>query len=121
MRIQKPINSGFNASSIASDVLNGIDIKGKTALITGGHSGLGYEATKALSEAGTHVVVGVRDMGSASDALSELINITILPLDLSDINSVRTFAAYVHANRYVFDYVICNAGVKAPVLVPCTF
>ncbi|WP_340615315.1 oxidoreductase [Xenorhabdus thailandensis] len=113
MRVQKPINSGFSASSTASDVLKGIDIKGKTAFITGGHSGLGYETTKALSEAGAHVVVGVRDMKRASNALSELTNITILPLDLSDINSVRTLAAYVNANRYIFDYVICNAGIMA--------
>ncbi|MGJ0576937.1 hypothetical protein ACR71G_02160 [Xenorhabdus bovienii] len=47
------------------------------------------------------------------NALSELTNITLLPLDLSDINSVRALAAYINANRYVFDYVICNAGIMA--------
>ncbi|MCC8382039.1 oxidoreductase [Xenorhabdus sp. PB30.3] len=113
MRVQKPINSGFSSSSTASDILKDIDIKGKTAFITGGHSGLGYEATKALSEAGAHVVVGARDILNASNALSKLSNITILPLDLSDINSVRKLANYIHANRCLFDYVICNAGIMA--------
>ncbi|CDM92154.1 protein of unknown function [Xenorhabdus bovienii] len=39
------------------------------------------------------MTVGARDMGNASNALSELTNITLLPLDLSDINSVRALAA----------------------------
>lgn len=61
MAVQKPVKSGFDASSTATDVLKGLDLSGKTAFITGGHSGLGFEATKALSTAGVHVVVGARD------------------------------------------------------------
>jgi NAD(P)-dependent dehydrogenase (short-subunit alcohol dehydrogenase family) len=113
MTVQKPVKSGFNASSTASDVLRGLDLTGKTAFITGGHSGLGLEATKALSTAGVHVVVGARDVESAARNLSELNNITIFPMDLSDIASVRSVAALVSANRYQFDYVLCNAGIMA--------
>ncbi|MEX0445837.1 SDR family NAD(P)-dependent oxidoreductase [Xenorhabdus sp. SGI246] len=113
MTAQKPIKSGFNASSTATDVLEGLELKGKTAFITGGHSGIGFEATKALSAAGVHVVVGARDVELAARSLSELINITILPLDLSDISSVKKLASIVTANRYQFDYVLCNAGIMA--------
>ncbi|MBD2784457.1 SDR family NAD(P)-dependent oxidoreductase [Xenorhabdus sp. DI] len=113
MREQKPINSEFNALSTASDVLEVLELKGKTALITGGHSGLGFEATKALSKSGVHVVVGARNVESASKALSELSNVTILQLDLSDISSVKNLASVVTANNYHFDFVICNAGIMA--------
>jgi len=113
MITQKSIKSGFNAFSTASDVLKGLDLTGKTAFITGGHSGLGFDATKALAAAGVHVVVGARDVESAARNLSELKSVTILPLDLSDIASVRSVAAFVSANRYQFDYVLCNAGVMA--------
>lgn len=113
MTVQKPVKSGFNASSTASDVLRGLDMTGKTAFITGGHSGLGLEATKALSTAGVHVVVGARDVESAARNLSELDNITIFPMDLSDIASISSVAALVSANRYQFDFVLCNAGIMA--------
>ncbi|MDX7998517.1 SDR family NAD(P)-dependent oxidoreductase [Xenorhabdus sp. Reich] len=113
MIIQKPINSGFNSLSSASDVLEDLDLQGKTALITGGHSGLGFEATKALSKAGVHVVVGARNVESASKALSELSNVTIFQLDLSDISSIRDFASFVTTCSYNFDFVICNAGIMA--------
>lgn len=113
MAVQKPVKSGFDASSTASDVLKSLDLVGKTAFITGGHSGLGFEATKALSAAGVHVVVAARDVKSAAQNLSEQKNVTILPLDLSDIASVKNVAAIVSANRYVFDYVLCNAGIMA--------
>ncbi|WP_237388240.1 oxidoreductase [Xenorhabdus sp. Sc-CR9] len=113
MRIQKPINAGFNASSTVSDVLEALDLKDKVALITGGHSGLGFEATKALSKAGVHVVVGARNVRSASKALSGLPNVTILQLDLSDIRSVRSLASFITANSYNFNFVICNAGIMA--------
>ncbi|MFV8846108.1 SDR family NAD(P)-dependent oxidoreductase [Serratia fonticola] len=113
MTVQKPVKSGFNASSTASDVLRGLDLTGQTAFITGGHSGLGLEATKALTTAGVHVVVGARDVESAARNLSELDNITIFPMDLSDIASISSLAALVSANRYQFDYVLCNAGIMA--------
>ncbi|MDE9528456.1 SDR family NAD(P)-dependent oxidoreductase, partial [Xenorhabdus bovienii] len=81
-----------------SDVLESLDLKDKVALITGGHSGLGFEATKALSKAGVHVVVGTRNVRSASKALSGLPNVTILQLDLSDIRSVRSLASFITTN-----------------------
>ena len=97
----------------SQQVFKGTDLSGKTALITGGHFGLGFEATKALSAAGVHVVVGARDVKMASTDLSTVENVTILPLDLSDLTSVRSLAAVISANRYQLDYVLCNAGIMA--------
>ncbi|VEI70986.1 Fatty acyl-CoA reductase [Serratia fonticola] len=113
MRVQESIQSGFGKLTNAVDVLSGLNLKGKTALITGGHSGLGLEATKALSSAGVHVFVAARNVESAAKALNELANITLLPIELSDLLSVRNLASIITANGYVFDYVICNAGIMA--------
>ncbi|MFD0773698.1 oxidoreductase, partial [Streptomonospora algeriensis] len=57
---QRPIGSGFSARSTAKEVLEGIDLSGRLAVVTGGYSGLGLETTRALAEAGAHVVVPAR-------------------------------------------------------------
>jgi len=49
---QKPIGSGFHAKSTAKEVLEGIDLSGKNAIVTGGYSGIGLETVRALAEAG---------------------------------------------------------------------
>jgi hypothetical protein len=49
---QRPLGSGFTAASTAADVMADIDLIGRTALVTGGYSGLGFETTKALASAG---------------------------------------------------------------------
>ena len=57
---QAPIGSGFGFSSTADDVLEGIDLTGRLALVTGGYSGIGTETTRALARAGARVVVPAR-------------------------------------------------------------
>ena len=57
---QKPLGSGFDARSTAAEVLAGRDLTGRYVLVTGGHSGLGLETTRALAEAGAAVLVGAR-------------------------------------------------------------
>src|SRR5690349_12651928 len=90
---QHPIGTGFTAASTAEDVLRGIDLSGKNAIVTGGHVGLGLEATRALSKAGASVTVGTRDPDRAGPALSGIERVEIGQLDLLDPASVDAFAA----------------------------
>ena len=113
MRNQAHINSGFNKSSTASEVLAGLDLSGKTAIITGGHSGLGLQSTKALAAAGVIVIVGARNVAAAKQNLTDVADVTVLELDLSDLASVRRFAQNITDSKVQIDMLICNAGVMA--------
>ncbi|MEP9348268.1 SDR family NAD(P)-dependent oxidoreductase [Xanthobacter sp. KR7-225] len=110
---QKPLGSGFGAHSTASDVLSGIDLTGKRAIVTGGHSGLGLETTRALTEAGAEVIIGVRDPKAARSATRDLPNVTVDALDLGDLASVDLFAKQVLASGHHIDMLINNAGIMA--------
>ena len=62
---QKPLETGFAAKSEPSDILAGIDLTGKNAIVTGGYSGIGVETVRALKNAGAHVHVPARDVARA--------------------------------------------------------
>ena len=113
MRTQSPINSGLNKSSTANAVMTGLNLAGKTALITGGSSGLGLESTKALTAAGAHVIVGARSVAIAQEQLREISNVTVMLLDLSDLTSVKQFSDKIVSLEVRIDMLICNAGVMA--------
>lgn len=110
---QHKIGSGFGATSTADDVLAGIDLTGKLALVTGGYSGLGLETTRALAKAGARVVVPARRPGTAREALAGLDGVEVDELDLGDLASVRAFAERFLASGRVLDMVINNAGIMA--------
>ncbi|MEW4369905.1 SDR family NAD(P)-dependent oxidoreductase [Paenibacillus kandeliae] len=110
---QHKINSGFGPKSTATEVLEGIDLSGKLALVTGGYSGLGLETTKALVHAGAYVIVPARRPEVAAEALSGVENVEVGELDLSDLDSVRAFAKQVLDSGRSIDLAILNAGVMA--------
>ena len=89
---QKPLGSGFGARTTASDVLAGIDLTGRCAIVTGGHSGLGLETTRALAAAGAHVIVGARNPEAARAAMHDVPNVIVDALDLEDLTSIHLFA-----------------------------
>ena len=110
---QHKIGSGFGAHSTADDVLAGIDLSGKLAIVTGGYSGLGLETTRALTKAGARVVVPARRPDTAWKALAGLDGVELDELDLGDLESVRAFAdRFLDSGRTV-DLVIDNAGIMA--------
>ena len=113
MRTQSPIQSGFNKSSTASEVLTGLDLSGKTAIITGGHSGLGLESTKALAAAGVHVIVAARNVAAAQKMLTNIPKATVKELNLSDLESVKRFSDDIVRSKVRVDMLICNAGIMA--------
>ncbi|MHC1481211.1 SDR family NAD(P)-dependent oxidoreductase [Frateuria aurantia] len=110
---QNPIHSGFNATSTATQVLAGIDLKGTTALVTGGHSGLGLETTRALTRAGARVIVAARDPAAARIQLGDPPGVAIQPLDLADPASIQAFAQTILSNEPHIDILIGSAGIMA--------
>ncbi|OLF53693.1 SDR family NAD(P)-dependent oxidoreductase [Pseudomonas chlororaphis] len=110
---QTPVHSGFGAASTASEVLDGIDLSGATALVTGGHSGLGLETTRALAGAGARVIVAARDRRAALAQVAGLANVEVLGLDLADLASVEDFSQTLLARGTHLDILIGNAGVMA--------
>lgn len=110
---QHKIGSGFDARSTADDVLQGIDLSGRLAVVTGGYSGLGLETTRALTRAGAHVVVPARRRSVAEEALAGLDGTEVDELDLGDLESVRAFADRFLASGRTIDIVINNAGIMA--------
>jgi NAD(P)-dependent dehydrogenase (short-subunit alcohol dehydrogenase family) len=66
---QRPIGSGFGAESTAEEVLHGIDLTGRTALVTGGYSGIGLETTRALGRV-VWISAGSRALARTLAALS---------------------------------------------------
>ncbi|MFE7073867.1 SDR family NAD(P)-dependent oxidoreductase [Streptomyces sp. NPDC057620] len=110
---QHKIGSGFDRHSTADDVLAGIDLTGKLAIVTGGYSGLGLETTRALAEAGARVVVPARRRAVAEEALAGIDGVEVDELDLGDLESVRAFAERFLASGRTVDLVIDNAGIMA--------
>ncbi|MBQ0851737.1 SDR family NAD(P)-dependent oxidoreductase [Streptomyces sp. BH-SS-21] len=110
---QHKIGSGFDRHSTADDVLAGIDLTGKLAIVTGGYSGLGLETTRALAEAGARVVVPARRRAVASSATAGIDGVEVDELDLGDLESVRAFAERFLASGRTVDLVIDNAGIMA--------
>lgn len=110
---QHSIGSGFGARSTAAEVLRGIDLSGKLAVVTGGYSGLGLETTRALTAAGAHVVVPARRHEAARDAVGNISGVETDTLDLADLESVRAFAERFLGTGRGIDIMINNAGVMA--------
>ncbi|MFJ2262168.1 SDR family NAD(P)-dependent oxidoreductase [Streptomyces sp. NPDC087844] len=110
---QHKIGSGFDRHSTADDVLAGIDLTGRLAIVTGGYSGLGLETTRALTEAGARVVVPARRREVAEEAVAGIEGVEVDELDLGDLESVRAFAGRFLASGRTIDLVIDNAGIMA--------
>ena len=110
---QQPIGSGFGYRSTAAEVIDGIDLSNKLAIVTGGYSGLGLETVRALVGAGAHVVVPARRRATAEEALAGISGVEIDELDLGDQASVKAFAERFLATGRPLDLLINNAGIMA--------
>ncbi|RED59373.1 SDR family NAD(P)-dependent oxidoreductase [Cohnella lupini] len=111
---QTPLHSGFGPHTTAQEALAGRDLRGKIAIVTGGHGGIGLETTRILSNAGATVIVGARDVKKAQDNLSAIRNVEVIHLDLADPRSIDQFAVEFMKSNRALDILINNAGVANP-------
>lgn len=109
--LQKPLGSGFNATSTASDVIKGIDLTGKIAIVTGGNTGIGLETTKTLAAAGATVIVPARDIEKAKRNLAGIPNVELEAMDLMNPTSIDAFAEKFLASGRPLHLLINNAGI----------
>jgi NAD(P)-dependent dehydrogenase (short-subunit alcohol dehydrogenase family) len=110
---QHPTRSPFHSKSTGTEVLADIDLAGKVAIVTGGYSGIGLEATRALAAKGARVIVPVRDPAKAAAALADVAGtVESGALDLGNLASVRAFATAM-ADLPRLDMLINNAGIMA--------
>src|ERR1700749_2983466 len=96
---QRPLGTGFTASSAAFEGLRGLDLTGKNVIVTGGHGRLGLETTRALARAGASVTVAARDVERAGRAIAGIARAEVSRLDLVDPGSIDDFAARWLASR----------------------
>ena len=111
---QKSVNSGFGAKSEPSEILEGIDLTGKVAMVTGGYSGIGLETVRGLRDSGAKVIVPARRTDVAKSELSGLVEESdIIEMDLADPASVRNFVNEFNSSGTSLDILINNAAVMA--------
>ncbi len=103
----------YGAESTAEQVTAELDLSGKTALVTGCNSGLGFETMRVLALRGAHVIGTGRTLEKAQTAMDSVDgNTTPLALELSDFQSVIDAAAAVRAMGTGLDILVCNAGIN---------
>ncbi len=96
------------------------DQSGRTALVTGANTGIGFETARALAKKGARVVLACRDESKGRDAVSRIRDETppaqaeLMILDLASLDSVRAFAEAFSAGHESLDLLINNAGVMVP-------
>lgn len=111
-----PITTPFNSESTAADVIDGVDLSGNSAIVTGAASGIGVETARALAAAGAAVTLAVRDVTAGQRVAADLRRstgndaITVGALDLTDLASV---AAFTRAWSGPLHMLVNNAGVMA--------
>ena len=110
------ITTPFDINSTAADVVAGIDLRGKRAIVTGGASGIGVETARALAGAGADVTLAVRDLNAGGRVAAEIRGTTsrgsvdVRRLELTDLDSVDAFVAEWDGP---LDILVNNAGIMA--------
>jgi NAD(P)-dependent dehydrogenase (short-subunit alcohol dehydrogenase family) len=110
------ITTPFGFETTAAEVVDGLDLTGKRAVVTGGASGIGIETARALASAGAAVTIAARDTAKATRVAADIRQTTgnhailVQPLELVDRASV---AAFVEHWDGPLDLLINNAGVMA--------
>ncbi|MCH8135555.1 MAG: SDR family NAD(P)-dependent oxidoreductase [Proteobacteria bacterium] len=105
--------SAFDEDSTAEEVTEGLDLKGKLAVVTGCTSGIGFETMRVLAMRGAYVVGTSRSLQRAQAACNKVIGITSpVVLDLADPESVVRCADSIRSLNSAVDILVCNAGYR---------
>src|SRR3984957_7042711 len=120
MTVSTPITTPFGAESTAAEVVDGIDLTGRRAIVTGGASGIGVETARALAGAGAEVTLAVRNVDAGERTAAQITETTgnkqvlTARLDLADQASVAAFAAAWDGPLHIL---VNNAGIMAAPLM----
>lgn len=93
---------------------------GRVAIVTGANTGIGFETARMLAARGAHVVLACRNAEKGEAAVAKIMagkpagRAELMPLDLSDLDSVSSFASAFSASHQRLDLLIDNAGVMVP-------
>ena len=110
------ITTPFTHDSTAAEVIDGVDLTGRRAVVTGGASGIGVETARALAAAGAQVTLAVRNTAAGERTAAGIIESTgnnhvfVAPIELADRASVQAFAASWTGPLHIL---VNNAGVMA--------
>lgn len=116
MTTNNPITTSFAHTSTAMDVIRGVDLTRRRAIVTGGSSGIGVETARALASAGAEVTLAVRNPDAGHQAADDITATTgndrvlVAPLDLADQGSVADFVANWDGPLHIL---VNNAGIMA--------
>jgi NAD(P)-dependent dehydrogenase (short-subunit alcohol dehydrogenase family) len=108
------ITSGFDASTTALEVVAGLDLTGRRAVVTGAASGIGVETARALAHAGAQVTLAVRDAAAGERVAADLArtsgrdDVAVARVDLADLATIDAFTASWRGPLHVL---VNNAGV----------
>lgn len=107
----------FGSTSTSDDVIAGVDLGGRRAVVTGGASGIGLETSRSLASAGAEVVLAVRDLKAGHEAANDIAaktgnaRVRAAELNLTDRASVTRFADAWQGPLHIL---VNNAGIMAP-------
>ncbi|WP_066956132.1 SDR family NAD(P)-dependent oxidoreductase [Streptomyces lushanensis] len=111
------VTTPFDARSTAAEVVAGIDLAGRRAVVTGAASGIGVETARALAGAGAEVTLAVRNTAAGEEVAEDIrastgdAKVHVAALDLGDQGSVESFVAAWDGPLHIL---VNNAGVMTP-------
>ncbi|MFD6334159.1 SDR family NAD(P)-dependent oxidoreductase [Streptomyces niveus] len=110
------ISTPFTRETTAAEVIDGIDLTGRRAVVTGGASGIGVETARALASAGAEVTLAVRNVEAGERTAADITattgnpHVLVAPIELADRASVAAFATAWQGPLHIL---VNNAGVMA--------